>query len=60
MGAAVGQLSEDAMFYLRARGIPKAEARSILVYAFAAEVLEGISDEPARNELERMLFEKLA
>lgn len=58
-GATVGQLREDAMFYLQARGIPKIEARALLVYAFAAEVLEKISIEPVRGALEKLLFEKL-
>lgn len=58
-GATVGQLREDALFYLRARGIPEKEAQAMLVYAFAAEVLEKISIEPLRNELEGVLFKKL-
>lgn len=59
-GATVGQLREDALFYLRARGIPLNEAKSILVYAFAAEVFEGIGNETIRTDLERRLYEKLA
>jgi Fe-S cluster assembly protein SufD len=59
-GATVGQLREDAMFYLRSRGIPVHEARSLLVYAFVAEVLERISDERLRDALETRLFAKLA
>ncbi len=58
-GATVGQLREDALFYLRARGIPKQEAESLLVYAFAAEVLEKITIEPVREALEALLFQKL-
>jgi len=58
-GATVGQLREDAMFYLRARGIPAQEARALLVYAFAAEVLEKITIEPVRVALEQALFAKL-
>lgn len=59
-GATIGQLREDAMFYLQARGIPQKEARALLVYAFAAEVLEKISIEPVKDELEKLLFEKLS
>lgn len=59
-GATVGQMREDALFYLRSRGIPRDQARALLVYAFAAEVLEKIECEPVRVELERLLFEKLA
>ncbi len=58
-GATVGRLREDALFYLRQRGIPQVEARNILVYAFAAEVLEKVADGPLRVELERLLFVKL-
>ncbi|MBV6458726.1 MAG: FeS cluster assembly protein SufD [Fimbriimonadaceae bacterium] len=58
-GATVGQLREDALFYLRARGIPEGQARAMLVYAFAAEVLERISVASVRDGLEAILFEKL-
>lgn len=58
-GATIGRVREDAMFYLRARGIPKLEARSLLVYAFAAEVLEKISHEGVVAELEARLYDKL-
>lgn len=58
-GATVGQLEETPLFYLMSRGVPRAQAESILVYAFAAEVLELISIEPLKNDLERRLFEKL-
>lgn len=58
-GATVGQLREDALFYLRSRGIPCAEARNLLVYAFVAEVLERIGIDPLREALEARLFAKL-
>jgi Fe-S cluster assembly protein SufD len=58
-GATVGQLREDAMFYLRSRGVPKKQAEALLVYAFAAEVLEKISVEDIRLALEQELFERL-
>lgn len=59
-GATIGQLREDAMFYLRARGVEKSKAEALLVYAFAAEVLEKIGAEDVRDALEARLFEKLA
>ncbi|MCB8933024.1 MAG: Fe-S cluster assembly protein SufD [Fimbriimonadaceae bacterium] len=59
-GATVGQLREDAMFYLRSRGIPFSEAEALLVYAFASEVLEKITVAEVRTELEQELFRKLA
>ncbi len=58
-GATVGQLRDDALFYLRARGIPYKEARAILVYAFAAEVLEKVTIPAAREALEKILFDRL-
>lgn len=47
-GATVGQIDEDALFYLRSRGIDAAHARQLLTYAFAAEVLERIAHSPLR------------
>ncbi len=58
-GATVGQLREDALFYLRARGVPKAQAESLLVYAFAAEVFEKVTVTDAKDALEAILFERL-
>jgi Fe-S cluster assembly protein SufD len=58
-GATVGQLSAEMLFYLRSRGISKAEARAMLVYAFAAEALEKISIENVKNALEANLMERL-
>lgn len=54
-GATIGQLRDDALFYLRARGIPESEARALLVYAFAAAAFERITIEPLRELLEEML-----
>jgi Fe-S cluster assembly protein SufD len=51
-GATVGELDADQMFYLRSRGIPDAEAKSILVRAFLAEALDAVADETIRNRLE--------
>ncbi len=50
-GAAVGQLDDNALFYLRARGIAKQEATQILTYAFAHEVLDHIRSKPIRQFL---------
>lgn len=58
-GATVGQIREDALFYLRSRGIPEMEARGLLVYAFAAEVLEKISVDFVREALEAELYRRL-
>ena len=52
-GATVGELDADQLFYLRSRGVPAAEARSILVRAFLTEALDPIGHEGARALLER-------
>jgi len=48
-GAAVGDLDQDSLFYLRSRGIPEAEARGLLIHAFLQEVVDGIEDEGLRG-----------
>ena len=58
-GAAVGQLDDEAMFYLRARGLTEKDARDMLIHAYAGEVLERIRIEPLRAQLERELFVQL-
>lgn len=58
-GATIGQIDSEALFYLRSRGIPKSEARSLLTYAFAQDIIDRIKVQPLRESLERMLFEKL-
>jgi Fe-S cluster assembly protein SufD len=59
-GAAIGQLDEDALFYLRARGLTFFEARDMLIHAFAGEILDRVQIEPLRHALERELYEQLA
>lgn len=51
-GATSGQIDEDLLFYLRARGIPEAEARTLLVLAFLAEAIEEIGEEDVVASLE--------
>jgi Fe-S cluster assembly protein SufD len=51
-GSTAGQLDEDLMFYLRARGIPEAEARALLIAAFVGEALDKIEDEALRTSLQ--------
>ena len=58
-GATVGQLDDVALFYARSRGVPAAEAQRLLTYAFAAEVIEEVALEPVRDELERLVRERL-
>ena len=59
-GAAIGQLDDDAIFYLRARGLTYADARDMMIHAFAAEILDRVKIEPLRQALEAELFEQLA
>jgi Fe-S cluster assembly protein SufD len=58
-GATVGQLSGDALFYLRARGIGLEDARALLVRAFATDVTSRIGLEPLRAEIDRLLAARL-
>ena len=58
-GAAIGQLDEDALFYLRARGLDRRQARDLLIHAFAGDVLNRVRIEPLRQTLERELIEAL-
>jgi Fe-S cluster assembly protein SufD len=58
-GCTTGQLDEDAMFYLRARGLSKTSARAMLLYAFAIEVIESVKLEPLKNYLEEIISERL-
>jgi Fe-S cluster assembly protein SufD len=58
-GAAIGQLDEEALFYLQARGLTRRAARDMLIHAYAGEVLEGIAVASLRQQLERELFMQL-
>lgn len=51
-GATIGQLEEDQLFYLRSRGLDEDVARDMLVYAFAAEIIETIPVASVKNALE--------
>jgi len=58
-GATVGQLDDNQLFYLRARGVPEAMARSLLVHAFAHDLVERIRVAALRTRLEQILFARL-
>mgnify|MGYP002778750652 CR=1 FL=1 len=51
-GATIGQLDQNALFYLRARGVEAKTAHAILIRAFAAEILESLENEGLREALE--------
>jgi Fe-S cluster assembly protein SufD len=59
-GAAIGQLDEDAMFYMQARGIAFQDARNLLIHAFAGEVLDRVKEEVVREQAMRLLEAKLS
>jgi Fe-S cluster assembly protein SufD len=59
-GAVVGQIDENAVFYLRSRGIDKVDARHMLIHAFANQVIEQVRVDPLRDRLAGDLSEWLA
>ncbi len=59
-GAAIGQLDDDAIFYLRARGLTYFEARDMMIHAFAGEILDRVKVKPLREALEGELYAQLA
>jgi Fe-S cluster assembly protein SufD len=58
-GSTVGQLDDLGVFYLRSRGIGEEAARSLLTYAFAADIVERIKVPAVRRDLEEFLFRRL-
>lgn len=58
-GCTVGQLDEDALFYLRSRGIPKKEAKALMTYAFANNVLESVELPVLKKRINKLIAEKL-
>jgi Fe-S cluster assembly protein SufD len=58
-GCTSGQLDDEALFYLRTRGINKETAQAMMLYAFAAEVIGHISDPLLRNFLDGVISERL-
>jgi len=58
-GCTIGQLNEDALFYLRSRGIAKNEARALLMYAFANNVLESVKVPEIKTRINKLIANKL-
>ncbi len=58
-GATIGQIDEEALFYLRARGIGEADARMMLMNAFAHEVVQNIRVEPLRDRIDELVEKRL-
>jgi Fe-S cluster assembly protein SufD len=57
-GATIGRLDEMALFYMKSRGVDAETARRLLIYAFAADVLETIERAEVRERLERSTLER--
>ncbi len=58
-GATVGQLDDEAQFYLQARGIPRRQARKMLIHAFASEIVDRIQNELIREQVDRIVWDTL-
>ena len=58
-GCTIGQLDEEALFYLRSRGIPKKEAKALLMYAFANNVLESVRIPELKARINKIIADKL-
>jgi Fe-S cluster assembly protein SufD len=58
-GATIGQIEENALFYLRSRGIDEISARKLLLLAFANECLDRMAPNVARNHVEKLIHEHL-
>ncbi|NND63432.1 MAG: Fe-S cluster assembly protein SufD [Flavobacteriaceae bacterium] len=58
-GCTIGQLDEEAMFYLRSRGIGQKEARALLMYAFANNVLESVKIPELKKRVNKLIAKKI-
>ena len=58
-GCTIGQLDEDALFYMRSRGIAVKEAKALLTYTFASEAIENISIPEVKIVAQKLLAKKL-
>lgn len=58
-GCTIGQLDDSALFYLQARGIPKKEAKALLMYAFANNVLESVKIPQLKQRINALIANKL-
>jgi Fe-S cluster assembly protein SufD len=58
-GSTIGQLEEEPLFYLRSRGIGEEDARNLLVYAFASEIVDRMKVERIREDVRRAMFAQL-
>ena len=58
-GSTIGQLDEEALFYLRARGISDGEARNLLIYAFASEIVDRMKVDAVKEQIRTAMFRRI-
>ncbi len=58
-GATIGRLNAESIFYLRSRGMSQDTARQMLIHAFAGEIIERIQCEPAREVIDKLVWDRL-
>lgn len=58
-GATVGQIDEEAMFYLRSRGIGREEARMMMMFGFAHDIIRHVQLEPLREKIDELIDKRL-
>jgi Fe-S cluster assembly protein SufD len=58
-GSTIGQIDDQQLFYLRSRGLGEAEARGLLIFAFASEIVDRMKLEPVREQVRRALFRQM-
>ncbi|MBM3445789.1 MAG: Fe-S cluster assembly protein SufD, partial [Bacteroidetes bacterium] len=56
----IGKLDEDALFYLRARGISEKKAKALLLHAFASDILVQIENEVIKHHVETIISQRLS
>ena len=59
-GATTGQIDESAIFYFKARGIPEADARRLLTFAFVNEIFERMELDAVRDRLKGLVADRLS
>ena len=58
-GCTIGQLDDEALFYMQQRGIPKKEGKALLMYAFANTVLESVKIPEVKQRITELIAKKL-
>jgi len=58
-GATIGQLNDEAIYYLRSRGIGLDTAKQMLIHAFAGEIIDRVRCDPVREELDKLVWDRL-